>query len=153
MSSSPTSPPPDAEGEPLLPLESRRRPRPPLSRLLGRALRLRCPRCGEGRLFLGWFTMPERCSRCGLKYERAPGYYLGAAYINYGLIALGSTFAFLLLRFGADIPTDRLKYPLLAACVIVPLLTFRHARALWLALDCHFDPSVLADETATENDR
>lgn len=97
--------------------------------------------------------MPERCSHCSLKYERAPGYYLGAAYINYGLIALGSTFAFLLLRFGAEIPTERLKYPLLAACVIVPLLTFRHARALWLAFDCHFDASVLADETAAENDR
>lgn len=146
-------PAPDAAGPVGAGGEGRRRPRPPLEQLVGRALKLRCPRCGEGRLFIGWFTMPERCSVCRLKYERAPGYFLGAAYINYGIIALGTTFAFVLLRYGANIPTATLKYPLLAVCLTVPLLTFRHARALWLALDCHFDASVLADDSGDENDR
>ena len=26
----------------------------------------RCPRCGEGRLFKGYLTLPPRCSVCGL---------------------------------------------------------------------------------------
>jgi uncharacterized protein (DUF983 family) len=142
VSSSPA--PPDAD-RPL-------RPRPPLETLIGRALRLTCPRCGEGRLFTGWFTMLERCPQCGLKYERGPGYYLGSAYINYGMIALLTTFAFIGLRYGAGVSTSTLKYPLLAIALIVPLFTFRHARALWLALDCHFDHSVLADETAADDD-
>lgn len=127
-------------------------PRPPLETLLGRGLRLLCPRCGAGRLFRGWFTMHERCPNCRLKYERGPGYYLGSAYINYGMIALLTTFAFVALRFGANVPTNVLRYPLLAVALLLPLATFRHARAVWLALDCHFDHSVLADETATEND-
>jgi uncharacterized protein (DUF983 family) len=132
--------------------ETATHPRPPAETLVSRALRLRCPRCGEGRLFRGWFAMLERCPQCRLKYERAPGYYLGAAYINYGMIALLTTFTFIGLRFGAGLDMDVLKYPLLAAIVVLPLLTFRHARALWLALDCHFDQSVLADETAAEDD-
>jgi uncharacterized protein (DUF983 family) len=128
------------------------RPRPPVEQLIGRALRLHCPRCGLGRLFIGWFTMPERCTECGLKFERAPGYYLGSAYINYGAIALLTTAAFIGLRFGLGFSTAQIKYPLLAVAVLVPLFTFRYARALWLALDCHFDASVLAEETGGDND-
>ncbi|MCH7685813.1 MAG: hypothetical protein IH899_03890, partial [Planctomycetes bacterium] len=29
--------------------------------------------------------------------------------------------------------------PLLAYCVLFPLLSFRHARAFWLAMDCYCD--------------
>ncbi len=29
--------------------------------------------------------MNERCSTCGLKFEREAGYFLGAMYIGYGL--------------------------------------------------------------------
>lgn len=32
----------------------------------------RCPHCGEGRIFSGWSHL-ERCSVCGLVYERNPG--------------------------------------------------------------------------------
>ncbi|MFV0446381.1 MAG: DUF983 domain-containing protein [Planctomycetaceae bacterium] len=130
-----------------------RRPRPPAEQLLARALRLRCPRCGEGRMFTGWFSMLERCDHCGLKYERAPGYFLGSAYINYGVIALLTTFSFLVLHFGFGFSTKQIKYPLFTVAILLPLFTFRYARALWLALDSHFDASVLADETATENDQ
>jgi uncharacterized protein (DUF983 family) len=40
---------------------------------LWRGLRRRCPHCGEGRLFSGWSHHLERCSICGLVYERNPG--------------------------------------------------------------------------------
>ncbi len=38
---------------------------PPLSPL-ATALKLRCPRCGQGKLFRGLLTVVERCSVCGL---------------------------------------------------------------------------------------
>jgi uncharacterized protein (DUF983 family) len=28
----------------------------------------RCPRCGVGKLFRGWLTVAERCTRCHLDY-------------------------------------------------------------------------------------
>jgi uncharacterized protein (DUF983 family) len=40
---------------------------------LGRGVRKRCPHCGEGRLFSGFAHHLERCSVCGLVYERNPG--------------------------------------------------------------------------------
>jgi uncharacterized protein (DUF983 family) len=39
---------------------------------LRRGLRKRCPHCGEGRLFSGWSHL-DRCSFCGLVFERRPG--------------------------------------------------------------------------------
>ena len=62
-------------------------PKPPAETLIGRALKLRCPRCGQGKLFNGWFTMPERCSHCGFKFERDPGYFLEAGIRPVGAIA------------------------------------------------------------------
>ena len=34
-------------------------------------LKARCPRCGEGKLFDGYLTLPKRCGACGLDYSFA----------------------------------------------------------------------------------
>ena len=36
-------------------------------------MRRRCPRCGRGRLFQGWYRLEERCSECELVFEPKPG--------------------------------------------------------------------------------
>lgn len=41
---------------------------PPTALPIGRGLRGRCPRCGEGRLFQGFLTLRPACERCGLDY-------------------------------------------------------------------------------------
>jgi uncharacterized protein (DUF983 family) len=120
--------------------------RPEIETLIGRALKLRCPRCGRGSLFVRGFSMNQRCPECGLLFDRAPGYYLGSTYINYGITALIITVFFIAGRFYFNISGSLLLWPLFAFCVIFPLLIFRQARALWLALDCQFDQSVLEDE-------
>ena len=116
-----------------------RQQKQPASVILGRALRLRCPSCGHGRLFAGIFRMHERCDSCGLKYERAPGYFLGSTYINYGVTALLITVLFEVLRFRLNISREALLWPLLAVCLLTPVVFFRHARALWLGMDSYFD--------------
>lgn len=35
---------------------------------IGRGLRGRCPRCGEGRLFQGFLALRPACEKCGLDY-------------------------------------------------------------------------------------
>jgi uncharacterized protein (DUF983 family) len=40
---------------------------------LRRGLSKRCPHCGQGAIFAGWSHHLERCSVCGLVYERNPG--------------------------------------------------------------------------------
>ena len=57
---------------------------PHTSHILRRALRLRCPRCGDGPLFRGLVQMHDECPACGLSFRREPGFYLGSIYLNYG---------------------------------------------------------------------
>jgi uncharacterized protein (DUF983 family) len=103
--------------------------------LLGRALRLRCPLCGGGRLFRNWILMHERCPHCGVKFEREPGFFLGSIYINYGLTALLVAIAYPLLSFNNLAPKGLLLAGSLAFVVIFPLLLFPWARSLWLGFD------------------
>ncbi len=58
------------------------------SRIVGRALRLKCPRCGEGPIFRRWYTYSEhaQCPSCGLAYdprgESLAFMYLSTAFIT-----------------------------------------------------------------------
>ena len=73
---------------------------------LSRALRLRCPICGRGKLFRWWLLMHERCPNCGVKFEREPGFFLGSIYINYGLTALIVAIAYCCCCSSRACPSD-----------------------------------------------
>jgi|GEM_PF-277384 len=113
----------------------------PYSTVASRALRLRCPRCGEGALFKNVVIMHERCPHCSLKYERAPGYFLGSTYINYAFMSISLLIIYFGLHYGLDISNNVLTAPLMIYCVLMPLFLFRYARAWWLAMDCYCDPT------------
>lgn len=40
-----------------------------LLQAMGRGLLMRCPRCGEGRLFAGFLTSVDHCERCGEEFR------------------------------------------------------------------------------------
>ena len=105
------------------------------------AARLRCPRCGGGPIFRGPFTMKEACPRCGLVFEREPGYFIGSIYLNYGMTTVLMISGYFALEKMAGLG----PWSCLAMCglfgVVFPLLFFRHARTLWLAVDQFFDPT------------
>jgi uncharacterized protein (DUF983 family) len=108
--------------------------------LVFRGARLRCPRCGEGRLYASYTRMNPQCGRCGFPFRREDGFYLGAIYFNYGLTALILTVAYpLLVLSGALTPGLALAAGMLFA-IAFPLLFFRYARSLWLGFDEFVDP-------------
>lgn len=109
-------------------------------KLVGRAMRLACPLCGQGGLFRNWFVMHERCPHCGVKYEREPGFFLGSIYINYGLTALIATIVYPVLLIGWGWPKEPLLAGTLAFVVIFPMLWFPWARSLWIGFDQWRDP-------------
>jgi len=100
---------------------------------------LLCPICAEGKLFSGFIQMHKCCPKCGFQFERAPGYFLGSTYINYGATTLLTTWTYMVLRFGFEIPKSSLIPALAGFCVIFPVVFFRYARSLWLSFDCYFD--------------
>lgn len=108
--------------------------------VFGRGLRLRCPRCGAAPLFDGWLRMHARCGACDLVFEREPGYFVGAIYLNYGatvLIAIAGYFA-LDAWLGLGTHAQLVVWSLFA--VVFPLWFFRYSKGLWLSLDHLVDP-------------
>jgi uncharacterized protein (DUF983 family) len=108
--------------------------------LFGRALRLHCPVCGQGKLFCGWLQMNKECPHCGLKFEREPGFFLGSIYINYGLTAVIVTIAYVLLLLVWQVPEKPLLLGAIAFTVVFPILLFPWARSIWLGFDQWHDP-------------
>lgn len=106
-----------------------------VTQALGRAIRLRCPRCGATPLFRGWFRMAEACALCGLRFERAQGYFVGAIYVNYTVTAILAIGGFFLLWGLLGLSTGGQLAVLVPIVVIFPLWFFRYSRSLWLALE------------------
>jgi len=102
---------------------------------LGRGLALRCPCCGQGGLFRGWFRMHDCCAACGASFAREPGFYLGSIYINYGVTVIVTGALYAALVAGVGVTPETALAACLAVAVVLPVVFFRHARSLLLALD------------------
>jgi uncharacterized protein (DUF983 family) len=106
-----------------------------IRRMLGRALTLRCPRCGRGVLYRGWFAMAERCAVCRLRYEREQGYFVGAIYINYAVTVAIAAGGVLALDWTIGLSLAQQLAIGIALGALVPVVFFRYARSLWLSFD------------------
>ncbi|HTS65189.1 MAG TPA: DUF983 domain-containing protein [Candidatus Acidoferrales bacterium] len=105
----------------------------------------RCPRCRKGAIYRlpvwrGYLSMYERCPECGLKFEREPGYFLGAMYVSY-LVSIPPVLALMLVFW--RVLAWRFDLAVVGAFVaylpLVPVVT-RAARVVWMHVDRHFDP-------------
>lgn len=112
--------------------------------LLVRGCTKRCPRCGVGRLYRTWFQMHERCPGCGLRFEREPGFFVGAYLINFA-VAIVALFvlcmAFVALM--ATNPDAGITGPLalgLVTAVVLPPLFYPFSRTIWSAIDIGMTP-------------
>jgi uncharacterized protein (DUF983 family) len=108
-------------------------------------LHQRCPRCRVGQIFhhcifLGFPKMREECSVCHLRYEREPGYFLGAMYISYGLgVPVIALLAFLIWAATGWWITKDVILAVLLFLPLAPAITFL-SRVLWIYLDQKVDP-------------
>jgi len=111
-------------------------------RLFGRALVRRCPACGNGRLFQGYFTLRPVCPGCGLRLEREEGYFLGAMLLNllFAEALFIAGFVIVLLQTWPHPPWTALTYGSAAAVILFPTILYPFAKTLWLALDLLIQP-------------
>lgn len=65
----------------------------------------KCPHCSKGHVFekrTELFQLPvmkKSCDVCHYKFDREPGYFLGAMYLSYGLAVLQGLITFLICYF------------------------------------------------------
>ena len=106
--------------------------RPTLRQAISRGFRRRCPQCGEGPLFERWVKTYERCSECGLRFQRDGGNTLMFIIITDRIpILIGIA----LLYFGIR-PSNWLTAALFALALAIPIIgTLTHRQGIALALD------------------
>lgn len=112
-----------------------------LFQMLDRGLRLRCPRCGGGKLYAKLFKMHDNCRYCGLKFEREQGYFIGAIYINYAATVAVAVPGFFLLDAFTNMTIDQQLKLWVPFAIVFPIIFFHHSRSLWLVLDQFFNPT------------
>jgi hypothetical protein len=94
--------------------------------------------------------MREHCDRCGLRFEREEGYWVGALIINTA-VAFGT---FIALFVGGiaitwpDVPWGALGVVTVVAMAVVPLLFYPVSKSLWMALELSWHP--LEEEEISE---
>lgn len=113
-------------------------------RMVGRALRRRCPNCGAAGIFRGWFRLIERCPSCQLHLERhESGYQVGAYMLNIAVSELLGVGVLLAIGIATwpDPPWNLLLYGGAALMILSPIVFYPFARTLFLALDLAFRPA------------
>jgi uncharacterized protein (DUF983 family) len=113
---------------------------------LAALLRLRCPICGKGELFEGYFDSPERCPKCGYFFMRESGYFLPHVPIGYGFTVLVSLGMWPLLYFVFGVRNAAVTLTLMvAAAILFGVWFIRYSKVLWLALDLKMNPPAAED--------
>jgi uncharacterized protein (DUF983 family) len=121
-----------------------------VTQLFSRAMRLRCPHCGGGPVFVTWSHLVPNCPVCGLGFERGEqGYWLGAYFFN--LMAMETVFSVWVVGFlvwtWPNPPWELFQAATLGLMLVVPVAFFPYSKTLFLAFDLWVRPPTEEDFT------
>jgi uncharacterized protein (DUF983 family) len=123
-------------------------PSPRAGRLIGRALRRRCPQCGGADVFRSYLHQRSACPSCGLRLDRGErDFFIGAYTINLVVAELLVLIVGLAVLIGTwpTVPWTILTYGLVALMVAAPIMLYPLSRQAWLACDLIFRPAEVDD--------
>jgi hypothetical protein len=86
--------------------------------------------------------MKPTCPRCGLRFEREEGFFLGAFVVNFGVMLLTMA-AFIAIAVAVTLPDpDPVKLAIggVVVGVVVPVFFYPMSRTFWSAIDLIMKP-------------
>jgi len=121
---------------------------PSVSRMLtlaSRAIRFRCPNCGNGYVLNRTGSVKHECSGCGLRFQRSDDDYFSGA-MFFGLMIGEGTFALALLvvlvASWPNVPWDVLTYGAPLGMLLLLPIILPFSRVVWLAVDLLLRPAM-----------
>ena len=93
-----------------------------------------CPRCGKGRMFMGWIEFAKACSECGLDLS---GFNVGDGPVVFLTLGIGALVTILAVTVELVFEPGLLIHALLwvPLTAILVVLCLRFAKGLLLALE------------------
>lgn len=113
------------------------------TRMMGRAVLLKCPWCGSRPTFIrSWFRRHDRCCTCGIAWCREEGFELGTVTVN-TIVTFGALVSAMAAGFvitAPDIPVLPFVLSLFAVALVVPVVIYPFTYTTWLAFDLAVHP-------------
>lgn len=114
-------------------------------------IRLKCPRCQEGNLFLTqnpynlkiFDKMPKRCPVCGEDFVREMGYYWGAMMVSHATTMVLAVIVHVIIFYFYGWETAPHMISLLTIFLILAPVIFRNSRAIWINFFVDYNSNVI----------
>lgn len=103
-----------------------------------RAVQRRCPYCGGGGIFDGWFSLKRRCPLCHTVYAYEDGYFLGSYVVNIGVTEILTVLLVIWMIAATDMSVLQMQIIGASLAVAMPILFYPFALLLWIAFDITF---------------
>lgn len=111
-----------------------------LNNILYSVFKNKCPRCHQDDVFTykkpfdlkKFDKMNEKCSSCGLLYEKEPGFFYGAMYVSYALMVAWFVFTWGVNTFFIGAGAFAYLTFLVLSIILLMTYTFRLSRLLWM---------------------
>ena len=112
----------------------------------------KCPRCRESDLFCSnnpyqlksLFLMPTHCAKCGLVFNKEPGFFYGAMYVGYGIsVAYLTIFYMLMMLLSPDFEVEMYFLLAIGSLLLLTPVVFKVSRSIWINMFVSFDPNAV----------
>lgn len=113
-----------------------------LGTLIRRGLKRKCPNCGTGGIFDGWFKLKDLCPTCSYPFEREEGYWVSAIIVNTAVIEGLFLVVFIAVVLGTapDIEWAPLLVIGVVMNVVFPIFFYPLSKTVWMGIDLYFHP-------------
>lgn len=115
---------------------------PGVVQALGRALLLRCPRCGARGILDGWFKLKGSCPVCALGLQRSPeddewfgGYFMNLIASELLMIVVVIGYVFWTWPGVAWVRVEVLSVVMV---IVSPVVSYPFAKVLWVGIEFVF---------------
>jgi uncharacterized protein (DUF983 family) len=111
------------------------RARRSIIKTLSRAVRLRCPVCGESSIVESLFHIKHVCPVCDALFKREDGFFVGAIMAN-----VVTTEFVILVLYVLCLPVINTRFDLVLTCLSIvallfPVAFYHHSWSFWLGFD------------------
>ena len=103
-------------------------------------LTCKCPNCKEGKIFsklgnLLLFKAPkmnDRCKKCDFKFEKEPGFFFGAMFVSYALVAAEMIASGIVFGYFVGFSYINVLFAIIIIAVLLSTINFRVSRSIWI---------------------
>lgn len=99
----------------------------------------KCPNCGQAHVYekkkslFQFPVMKKECEVCHYRFDREPGYFLGAMYLSYGLAVLQGIITFLICYFFfPNLPTIAIPFAIMGVILLFSIKNYKLSRIIYI---------------------